>query len=355
MMSRRRTGFTLIELLVVIAIIGILAAMVFPVFARARESARRAVCLSNMKNLGLAVQMYLADWDDTLAPNEHGPARDWYIARATARGHSSPEDCGGHMATRNNPYTNWPVVLDPYVRNRDVWRCPSARVVQGSRILNPFSGNAGGDWWARVQEVLAERGEDCSGVLGCGGPYPPGWGGTVTDSAIQYMCIEDGVGGFINNYEGLRRNHGVKLAQVDQPSRWLAIAESGPMGQDFWTIFQVAYPDVCCLGCSSCDWGPNADWENCPWTQECGAGTRDYGDAAWRQRNLARHLGGVNLAYLDGHAKWMNSEAAMNAAEEWRWFRDDPRWGQTDAWGITGPGIGMCMLPEPGDPTYYIQ
>ena len=63
MTIRRRKGFTLIELLVVIAIIGILAAMVFPVFARARESARRIQCLSNVKNVALAIQMYLADWE----------------------------------------------------------------------------------------------------------------------------------------------------------------------------------------------------------------------------------------------------------------------------------------------------
>ena len=67
----RRRGFTLIELLVVIAIIGILAAMVFPVFARARESARKAVCLSNVKNIALAMQMYLADNNDTFWPSEH--------------------------------------------------------------------------------------------------------------------------------------------------------------------------------------------------------------------------------------------------------------------------------------------
>lgn len=59
----RRRGFTLIELLVVIAIIGILAAMLFPVFARARESARKIQCLSNVKNIAIAVNMYLTDWD----------------------------------------------------------------------------------------------------------------------------------------------------------------------------------------------------------------------------------------------------------------------------------------------------
>ena len=68
MRKERRKGFTLIELLVVIAIIGILAAMVFPVFARARESARKVVCLSNVKNLALAMQMYLNDNNDTFPP-----------------------------------------------------------------------------------------------------------------------------------------------------------------------------------------------------------------------------------------------------------------------------------------------
>jgi prepilin-type N-terminal cleavage/methylation domain-containing protein len=69
-MIARRRGFTLIELLVVIAIIAILAAMLFPVFARARESARKIQCLSNVKNIAMAVQMYLSDYD-RFPPNEH--------------------------------------------------------------------------------------------------------------------------------------------------------------------------------------------------------------------------------------------------------------------------------------------
>src|SRR5947209_19553868 len=68
-MTRRKWGFTLIELLVVRAIIAILAAILFPVFAQAREKARMISCLSNTKQLGTAVIMYCQDYDETYSPN----------------------------------------------------------------------------------------------------------------------------------------------------------------------------------------------------------------------------------------------------------------------------------------------
>ena len=69
-----RRGFTLIELLVVIAIIAILAAILFPVFARAREKARQASCSSNLKQMGLAMMMYAGDYDDTIVPEYYADA-----------------------------------------------------------------------------------------------------------------------------------------------------------------------------------------------------------------------------------------------------------------------------------------
>src|SRR5690348_5806736 len=72
-MNHRRGGFTLIELLVVIAIIAILAAILFPVFAQAREKARTATCLSNLRQIGLANQMYLQDYDERFP----FAGRDW--------------------------------------------------------------------------------------------------------------------------------------------------------------------------------------------------------------------------------------------------------------------------------------
>lgn len=100
---RTRTGFTLIELLVVIAIIAILAAILFPVFAQARESARRSGCQSNMKQVTTAILMYAQDYDEILPYQQDGDLCDY--------GKSS--------------HSVWINGTMPYVKNKQVWWCPS--------------------------------------------------------------------------------------------------------------------------------------------------------------------------------------------------------------------------------------
>ena len=119
---RKNRGFTLIELLVVIAIIAILAAILFPVFARAREAARKATCLSNLKQIALACLMYAQDYDEVLP-----------IANATAVQSSSHTV---DPADQYTPDSAWavpnslglwllPDLLRSYVKSMDLFECPT--------------------------------------------------------------------------------------------------------------------------------------------------------------------------------------------------------------------------------------
>ena len=119
-----RRGFTLIELLVVIAIIALLAAILFPVFARARENARKSSCANNMKQVGVALQQYTQDYDEML-PYDYWAQND---------GGNSQSD--GTAANRP-PFSQfrWPSRMFAYIKSRQVFQCPSSR--RGSGVTVP--------------------------------------------------------------------------------------------------------------------------------------------------------------------------------------------------------------------------
>lgn len=144
----RRNGFTLIELLVVIAIIAILAAILFPVFAQAREQARTISCLSNVKQIGLSVMMYSQDYDELFPMGTYPYPRNWEvnmdIPSGGTPGGQQELDCGlqGNAWVGFNPgdggpnYTNcayggtfyrtlMAVQCGPYTKNKNIWYCPS--------------------------------------------------------------------------------------------------------------------------------------------------------------------------------------------------------------------------------------
>ena len=106
--DRRRFAFTLIELLVVIAIIAILAAILFPVFAQAREKARQTSCLSNLKQLGTGVLMYVQDYDESMP-------RPW----------SGATNACSTAETANPSRYKWMDAIYPYVKNEQIFNCPS--------------------------------------------------------------------------------------------------------------------------------------------------------------------------------------------------------------------------------------
>ncbi|MDR3710648.1 MAG: prepilin-type N-terminal cleavage/methylation domain-containing protein [Capsulimonadaceae bacterium] len=119
-------GFTLIELLVVIAIIAILAAILFPVFATAREKARQSTCASNLKQIGLAYVQYMQDYDETTL-----------LACYTG---STTTLCGGSgQAYGTTP--GW--CLAPYIKSGQVWHCPSDSLSDQTVITNTATGYGG--------------------------------------------------------------------------------------------------------------------------------------------------------------------------------------------------------------------
>jgi prepilin-type N-terminal cleavage/methylation domain-containing protein/prepilin-type processing-associated H-X9-DG protein len=170
----KRRGFTLIELLVVIAIIAILAAILFPVFSRAREQARKAACVSNLKNIGMAMQMYAQDWDEKWVPMW---TQSWY------QGHSGRDW--------------WMWLIQPYVKNLALFKCPSNPAAwRGTAVFGdpnsgegPFAACANLDdsyhrfWGGYGMNWTAFSSQNAGGTRGCFGPGDRGELGMSTSLA----------------------------------------------------------------------------------------------------------------------------------------------------------------------------
>ena len=196
-----RRGFTLIELLVVIAIIAILAAILFPVFAKAREKARQSSCLSNIKQLSLGFMQYAQDYDELL-----------------------PQDYRCPWATR---YT-WRAMIYPYVKNAQVFSCPSDS--------NRYTGALVGVCASGEGSLLSGYGDNTMHYNG-GAPTPPG----VVDCSLgqiampaELILIGDSNGGshqisldvntlgYVRTDAGaLRHNEGANYGFADGHAKWM--------------------------------------------------------------------------------------------------------------------------------------
>lgn len=159
----RRSGFTLIELLVVIAIIAILASILLPVFAQARETARRSACASNLKQLGTSIIMYVDDYDEKF-PSGGTQGRFYGPNDCIDANGNAPVPCGAPGTKPNDDETE----VEPYVKNLQVWKCPDDNNWDTDpNITDPtYSGQVGGkngvktwftsygsmfDWWYQVK------------------------------------------------------------------------------------------------------------------------------------------------------------------------------------------------------------
>ncbi|MFO7947164.1 MAG: prepilin-type N-terminal cleavage/methylation domain-containing protein [Armatimonadota bacterium] len=192
-------GFTLIELLVVIAIIAILAAILFPVFARAREKARQASCLSNVKQITLAALMYAGDYDEHLCPaKNYGPVE-----------YSDGE--GGTRLAR----AVWYRLLQPYMKNREILQCPSADTQRDwdtySSATNGYGYNRFLGWYDDVVNVAKIDYPSQTAMLADVGGYD--------NYLLYYRHL-----GPDRRYISQRHNGGANFGFSDGHAKWYKVA-----------------------------------------------------------------------------------------------------------------------------------
>lgn len=246
MPGRKTRAFTLIELLVVIAIIAILAAILFPVFAQAREKARAISCLSNMKQLGTGYYMYVQDYDEMMCASVY-----WY-----------PGFPAGTPALR------WYHVIQPYLKNERIKECQS----DPDLMLKPEAAGA-----FRLNERVS---------FGWNYPHMP----------YRYPGP---------NERWQPNTWSFNLSAYSRPASQMMFMDS-VLWDEPRTARRMFYQYVYC---------PFHWWQNPP------AGPKVLPQASVYGNLSKRHNEGLNVAYLDGHAKWVRREAIYTrspaAAEFW--------------------------------------
>jgi prepilin-type N-terminal cleavage/methylation domain-containing protein len=280
-------GFTLIELLVVIAIIAILAAILFPVFAQAREKARAVSCLSNTKQMGLGLTMYVQDYDESF------PYWSWWYS--SDAGNCGSRDTSALNAGCNHWESMWFNAIYPYVKNNQVFSCPSAN--DKSTLLQ----NAAWGWTNNNTATLMTNNGFNSALINSPNNY-------AYNQALAEGTLYGGSGGAATT-----------LASLGLPAQILAIADcdTGETNSiprpdpnnaadlnHTYIISRVAWPNAT----SNCYAGGNT---------ACGAALNNdgYGIASQLPHptsyydSQARHTAGDNLTFADGHSKFVHASS----------------------------------------------
>ena len=283
--SVKANAFTLIELLVVIAIIAILAAILFPVFAQARDKARQTACLSNTKQLGLAMMQYVQDYDETY------PRADYFYP-GTGPLPGAPSTATGANYNRVNHF-HWWVWLYPYTKNTDMLFCPSRPVSDfdqpdefqtppvsalslwrdSSQIWNGYQlnlslGGAANSWNANGTPYTGpgQFRESFSGGAEAG-----------VRSTSETLMFMEGRGYFIPTMDVATGNTAVVTSYPAASRNYYYqgfFGTSNATAQAATATFDVNAQKVSKVG--------------------------------------APHNGGINIAYADGHSKWMNHRTFLD-------------------------------------------
>jgi prepilin-type N-terminal cleavage/methylation domain-containing protein/prepilin-type processing-associated H-X9-DG protein len=289
---RASAAFTLIELLVVIAIIAILAAILFPVFAQAREKARSASCLSNMKQCGLGILQYVQDYDETYPINQPVNSTDGWLAFTynitVPAGWDGPNE---YWVASDRSV--WPNAIQPYVKNYGVLACPSAELVEVyDPPIKPVAGQP-----APVSYVFDGQLNTAPASL-------------LKSPALVPLLYEGAGKGALNGYYYARDFlycQDTSAACIYQPTN------SASSCDNYATVNGLA--------------SANLYWDD----EHATTGT------------MWIHNQGANFVYADGHTKWARQGAQVKPALTQDYYRDP--WAQYDAkgWPLTNTSYGAIM------------
>lgn len=275
---RRAAGFTLIELLVVIAIIAILAAILFPVFAQAREKARQASCLSNERQLGLAARMYMEDYDGGLFHHHEGWVLDDGTQLDTLPGDVS--GCEGGGVGNSQAEKPWAIFFYPYMKNRQILFCPSDPAPRSQFLATNINDYNGGIEAIGAECEVAPNGEQCL----AGANHRSMWSYLLNAIFTHKSCryaMEGVLPGFATD---------AVLSSLPDPNVIM-----------FSERNSVAFVDP---NNTSFGYVPQDDYDT--WTGESALvrwGSGPYADQGWIKYD--RHNGGANYIYYDGHVKFL--------------------------------------------------
>jgi len=273
-------GFTLIELLVVIAIIAILAAILFPVFAQAREKARAISCLSNEKQMGLGIIQYLNDYDEQLIKEYYGfPAYTSTYSVPTTWPSTDWSKASGF-------FYDWRFAVQPYMKNIDIFGCPSSLAVNPAyayRMVDNTNDTATPT--AQFQDFSPASYEMNSQIVG------------FANGLI--------IGG---NANGPYCNPGLDgISQIQSPADAILAVDGRGMGDDVKPYFIAGYDNGA------------AGYQECTATypEDEGNVTLPYcGDAT--VGTFMVHQGMVNFIFCDGHAKAMKLSHTVLPNDLWQ-------------------------------------